>query len=241
MTERHWLFATMTAAIAAFGGVGCESDSFTPTGGGGSGAATTTSEGGSGGGGQGGGVTTTTSEGGGGQGGGVTTTTTGEGGSGGGPVCQPISDPCAQCAYGACEPQYCACYASADCAALVDCFQDCAPGDAACQQACMSAHEPSISTAFLLGECTATPCAEECPGVGQVTPCLSCLFTSCSDQMNACLADAECYEIVTCAVACPGGDFNCALGCTSGKSSAAVNKAFGVQGCMQQNCDSMCP
>ena len=238
MGKRLWLVAMMLGTGAASLGSGCGGDEFTATGGNGAGKTTS----GDGGGGSGGATISTATGGVGGEGGGVgggpggegggTTTTTGEGG---GPVCQPISDPCAQCAYGACQVQYCQCYADMDCAQLVNCFQGCASGDVACQTTCMSAHEPSISQAFLLGECTAEPCAAECPGVGQVGPCEHCLFTNCPMQMNTCLANPDCYQLVTCVTG--GGDvFACAQMYPGG-----FNDGLAVQSCMESSCADVCP
>ena len=248
MTKRLWLVATMAGAFVGIGEMGCTGDTFTATTEGTGGTAATTTDGG---GGQGGATVTTATGGAGGDGGGVgggpggtggtSTTTTGQGGSGGGLVCQPLSDVCAQCAYGACEDLYCQCYAEMDCAQLVNCLQPCDPTDIPCQQPCLTDHQDSISKAFLLGDCAGGGCAAECMGVAVLGDCPKCLFTSCQSQMNACLADADCYEIVNCAIDCPAGDFSCALGCANGKPSTATNKALAVQSCMYQSCSNLCP
>ncbi|MEZ4313411.1 MAG: hypothetical protein R3F14_35770 [Polyangiaceae bacterium] len=217
-------------AIAAFAAPGCGGESFEASGGTGGGGGTTASAGsggtGGGSGGTGGAI--------GGTGGSTGTTTSsmgGTGGTGGGPACQPLSDACTQCAYGACEDLYCTCYGADDCPALVNCLSVCDPTDNACVKPCLSAHPESISLSFLLGDCVADPCAGECAGAGNLADCPKCLFDKCSTEMNTCLADPECYDIVMCAIACPPNDFACAFGCANGKSQGATNKALAVQGC----------
>lgn len=198
MKRSFLLFAGIVGSLVA--GAGCGGESFTPTGGaagststtGGTGGSSTATTGGAGGaGGQGGQGGT------GGQGG-----SGGQGGQGGGPVCQALSDDCTQCAFNACNDLYCACYGSNDCPALVNCLSPCAPDDDTCITACLSAHESSISTAFLLGNCTADPCASECPGLTKLDPCAECLFTKCSAPMNKCLANTQCYLLIDCVQAC---------------------------------------
>lgn len=218
-------------SMVVLAGTGCGGEPFTATGGaggtGGTGGSVMTT------GGTGGSATTTGDTGGspatGGAGGG--TASGGAGGTGGGPMCQPLSDDCTQCAFGACQDLYCQCYGNADCPALVNCLQPCDPADDACIKPCLSAHEDSISTAFLLGDCTATPCSDVCMGVAAQQACPKCLFEQCPVQMNDCLADPDCYDILMCAIECPPNDFVCALGCTSGKPQESTNRAAAVQAC----------
>lgn len=165
---------------------------------------------------------------------GATGGTAGTAGTGGsGAPCQPLSDMCAQCSYNACQMQYCSCYAKPDCVVLVACLQACPVGDDACQQDCLSqpAAKDYISETFLLGDCASGFCAMECPGVSKAGVCPKCLFTNCAPQMNECLNDADCAEILKCALACPQGDLACAFGCAQGKPMDSTNKAVAVQQC----------
>lgn len=242
MARAFLSLAGLSWVVAA--GTGCAGETFTTTEG--TGGMTTTTTGDPGGaGGAGGATTTTTTTGTGGAGGG-TGGVGGAGGSGGqgggGPACQPLSDVCTQCAYGACEDLYCACYGSDACPALVNCLSPCDPADMACVQPCLTMYEGSISTAFLLGDCAAAPCDGVCMGVATQQPCPKCLFEKCPAQMNACLADPACYEILQCAVACPPNDFVCALACTNGQPTESTNKAVAVQGCTTsaEQCQTEC-
>lgn len=235
MTRLSWLLGTMTAALAALP-LGCGGDGFTAGTGGDAGTtqSTTTSAGGQGGtGGATGGATT------GGTGGATTGGTGGAtggaggatGGTGGSIPCQPINEPCAECAYASCQDLYCACYAEIDCAALVNCISPCDPTDTACQQPCLTAHQDSISKAFLLGDCASGGCAGSCMGVATIPPCPKCLFTKCPNEMNTCLADPDCNDIINCAAACAPGDIACGFACANGKPQTATNKALAVQSC----------
>lgn len=232
MTRLSWLLGTMTAALAALP-LGCGGDDFTATGGNG-GTQTTTSSGGQGGA---GGMTATGGSGGTTASGGATTGGTGgaggaTGGSGGAPVCQPIAEPCAECAYATCQDLYCACYAEADCAALVACISPCDPADTVCQQPCLTDHKDSISKAFLLGDCAAGSCSGSCMGVAAIPPCPKCLFTMCPAEMNNCLSDPDCNDIIQCAGNCAPGDLQCGLACANGKPQTATTKALAVQSCV---------
>lgn len=169
---------------------------------------------------------------------------TGSGGTGGAPSCQPLSDACAKCSYNTCQDQYCQCYAAQDCVVLVGCLQACGAMNDPCQEDCLAqpGAKPYISQTFLLGDCVAPACAADCPGVTAAVPCQKCLFTNCAPQMNECLNDKECAQIVTCAVLCAPGDFACVFGCASGKSAAAQGKAQQVQQCSADpaKCKMLC-
>src|SRR5262245_16452474 len=165
--------------------------------------------------------------------GGTGGSTGGTAGSGGGAPCQPLSDMCAQCSFNACQDQYCACYSDPDCVVLVACLQACPVGDEMCQQDCLSqpAAKDYISQTYLLGDCASGFCAMECPGITKAGVCEKCLFTKCAPQMNESLADADCAEILKCAIKCPQGDLACAFGCANGKPMSSTNKAVAVQMC----------
>ncbi|MBK8258560.1 MAG: hypothetical protein IPK82_38605 [Polyangiaceae bacterium] len=240
---KHALWLSTVLGVAA---AGCGGESFSATeGGAGNGGSTSSSTGQAG--------STSSSGGAGGSGGSATTsstvgtttsstTTTTSTGTGGAPPCQPLSEPCTQCAYQNCEALYCACYSSDDCPALVNCLSMCNPDDTTCTQPCLTQHAESISTAFLLGDCAATPCAMDCTGTFVVQPCPKCLFEKCPSEMNSCLSDQDCYDIITCATACAPSDLTCAFACTNGKSQEAIQKAVAVQGCTgdANKCQAAC-
>lgn len=133
---------------------------------------------------------------------------------------------------------YCPCYADQDCAAIVACFNQCGANNPPCQQNCMSAHPDHISEAFILGDCAAGSCAQECPGVITLDPCSMCLFTSCPAQMNTCLSDPECAALAECALMCAGNQI-CIFGCGQQHPNGQA-KALGALQCMNSSCSAEC-
>jgi hypothetical protein len=208
----------------------CGSDTVeTPTGGTGTGAGATTSSST----GMGGDMTTST----------ATTGTGGMGGGGqGGSMCPGFGDPCTNCTAAQCQATYCDCFNNPDCVALVQCLQGCTPGDAACQQTCFTDNQNGISDSVLLADCVEPNCngPTECNGSGQALgPCEECLFTSCPAEMNTCLANAECYALITCAQACPPGDQACINNCGL-MHTGGINDAQGVLNCANNACAAVC-
>lgn len=227
-----------TALIMAGVAASCAGESFSPSTSSSSGAGGGT--GGNGGGAGGNGGATVSSSSASGSGGASSSSTGGTGGSGGGPVCMGLGDACSDCTFGACPTEYCACYADTSCATLVSCFNACGPGDMACQQTCMNANPDYISQAFLLGDCAATTCMTECPGVVDLDACPTCLFTSCSQSMNACFANAECQAIALCVInTCTPITQACALGCAAQHPNGQI-LAFTALQCLNANCSAQC-
>jgi hypothetical protein len=102
---------------------------------------------------------------------------------------------------------------------LVTCVQGC-QGDASCQQTCAIDHPTAVVDAVGLGDCSSQSCAAECPDTGIVlTPCVECVFTNCSNQINTCFANPTCQAAVDCALQC-GNDFGCVSGCVMGNAQA---------------------
>lgn len=213
---------------------GCGSDAVT-------GSSSTTTSGSGGSGGSGGDATTTTSSGGGqggqggGQGGG------GQGGAGGGGMCPSLGDACTTCLSVQCQDTYCTCFQNSECGALAFCLQNCSVNDQACIQTCLGMHPTGISDAFLVANCTAASCDMECPGANALGPCEQCLFTSCSSEMNTCLANPDCYAIIDCAQQqmCAPSDIQCVSACAAGHQ-AGVQDATAVAMCGQNNCTADC-
>ncbi len=160
-------------------------------------------------------------------------------GAGGGGTCQSLGDPCSDCTFANCNGLYCTCFSDQDCAALVGCFNACPAADLACQQTCMTAHPDNISLSFILGSCSATSCAAECPGTQVLDPCTNCLFTSCDDAMNNCIADPECSAILQCAQSCAASDSACVIACGM-QHPSGQSGAFAVQACANQSCSAEC-
>jgi len=225
---RSACFIGMTAVLVALSG--CDSDEVDFPGGttttstgqggeGGSGTTTTTT------------TTTTTGEGGAGQGG------NGQGGEGGTMTCPGLGDECTNCLSAECQQTYCACFNNSECVQLAQCLQACDAGDDACQQACLEDHPEGIGDSLLVSDCTAANCNAECPGAGQeLTPCVECLLTQCSMQMDACFADPECLELITCVQACALDDEPCQQGCAAA-NPGGIGEAQVVFECADDQCN----
>lgn len=203
---------------------GCGSDASTPS----SGSSSSSGGGGAGGSGDGGGG----GSGGGGEG--------GKGGGGGAGQCAPLGDACTACLSTTCEDLYCGCTGEPQCGALVDCLAACPSEDEACTQGCLTAHEAGISAGFLLNDCGARSCATECPDSKAAPPCQICLFTSCADDLNRCLANPECSAIIQCIAECPSGDMLCQQGCGLAHT-AGIPDARAVGTCSDASCAAQCP
>ena len=230
LRRRSWLVPACIFSFAVSGFVACGGDA--------SSSETTDSSGGSGG--SGNNSSTTTSNGGGNSTstGGGTSTSTGTGGAGGA-GCKGLGDACSDCAATSCNAAYCTCYANPACGALVACAQNCAAGDAQCGQACLTANQAGISDALLLGDCANTSCTGSCTGTTKLTPCEACAFTNCPTQMNKCLANEECNQLIQCVQACDPGDSICAGGCAL-QFGGGTNDAQDVQACVDGACAAQC-
>jgi hypothetical protein len=147
-------------------------------------------------------------------------------------ACASLGDPCTTCLALRCQESYCACQRSAECGALANCFLGCDPGDEPCQQRCMTAHQAGISDVLLEGGCAAERCDVQCPSRAPLSPCESCRYARCAAEMNACVADRSCRELLACSDACAAGDADCAGLCAmmyeSGAPAAA--EVFACEG-----------
>lgn len=131
-----------------------------------------------------------------------------------GPACVDFGDACTACERTACEASFCECYGNVDCGLYADCTFACADWDWECYQACNTAHPNGISDAVLLNDCAADSCEAECAGYPliELTPCQQCTYESCETQMNSCLANPACTELVFCINDC-FGDTSCQESC----------------------------
>lgn len=167
--------------------------------------------------------------------GGDTSTTTGAG-----PACADLGEACSTCELDACPELYCACHGNADCGLYASCVFACETGDAACLQACNTAHPDGITDAVRLNDCAANACPSACADYPllKLTPCQRCLYASCEAAMNTCLADAPCTAILFCLDGCQG-DALCENGCYA-QHAAGLGKASAVGACAQASCTGAC-
>lgn len=161
----------------------------------------------------------------------------GSGGGGGGEICPGFS-PCTDCMSTGCSEVYCACANEDHCLGYLDCLSYCAEGDNECRQMCANNHEPGIAAAILVVDCAATVCDGTCMFGKELNDCQTCLYTSCPEQMNACIADAECIALVQCLQTC-SGDMACAQACI-GDHPDGLPEAQAVKMCQTDNCFDPC-
>ncbi len=124
----------------------------------------------------------------------------------------PSQSPCGACVSMACPEVWCACGENSECGALFLCFQGCA--DDACTQACLGSHPDGIADAVLVTGCATDPCGASCPmAMNPISPCEECLYTSCEDEMNACVSNPECTGLWACFGMCAQFDLTCQQAC----------------------------
>jgi hypothetical protein len=152
-------------------------------------------------------------------------------------MCQNLGDPCSECASVQCPAEYCACFGDPSCVSLVLCVQGCG-SDLTCDQNCFTTNPGAISESFLLGGCVANHCPV-CMDSMTLTPCQTCLFTSCASAMNTCVADPDCASLAQCIEACTPGDMTCSMTCQQMYPNG-VQKVVPVATCMQGTCASSC-
>jgi hypothetical protein len=167
--------------------------------------------------------------------------TTSSSAGGGGAPCSDYGNLCYGCAVTDCTDLYCGCVNDPACLALAICVGGCSPtNNPSCLQPCYAQHPDAVSQSALLSDCMGTACQGSCPGYEPLTPCRLCLFSNCAAAMNACLANADCTQILFCSEACGPGDTVCVTGCNTAHPGGQV-LAADVASCIAQHCGSQCP
>jgi hypothetical protein len=174
-----------------------------------------------------------------GSGGGSTAASSGNGGSGGSGECAPLPQPCAECAFDACNAQYCECFDNADCQGQALCISLCDPEDTDCLLECWADYPDGTTTLLLLGDCAAQPCEDECAGAIELSDCQLCMMNDCSAEVNACYAIGDCFTALSCAQACPQDEnyIECIDDCLVATPTQEGNDLFE---CAAASCDTEC-
>jgi hypothetical protein len=167
-------------------------------------------------------------------------TSNGTSAEGGGPVCVDFGDACSACELSVCEQRFCDCYGNADCGLYASCTFECELWDYDCYQACNTKHPEGITDAVLLNDCAYDACASECSDYPliELTACERCTYDKCEAQMNTCLANPVCTDLVLCVQAC-GADTECQNAC-SATFPTGLGDATPVASCAQSQCSSSC-
>jgi hypothetical protein len=174
------------------------------------------------------------SGGGGGQGSGTSSSAAS---TGSGEVCPGVGDSCTTCESASCPKAYCDCYQDPECVLMATCLAKCAIGDEPCDQLCWTAHPSAISEGALLLDCAGTTCSKGCPGYKPIGACLVCVYTSCQMEMNTCIANPDCTQLLACVSACtaPGCETSCYQMWPKGSAGAGP-----VANCLQAHCAAEC-
>merc|ERR1711976_137906 len=104
-----------------------------------------------------------------------------------------------------------------------------------------AAQSPSLK-ALPLAKCITSKCNSlaatgrpDCSGATCSSSC-ECSYTSCSDEVDACLADDKCAASQDCAFTCGCGDDACLLKCAAQSPSL---KALPLAKCITSKCNSL--
>jgi hypothetical protein len=154
-------------------------------------------------------------------------------------MCAGFGDACTNCMSGGCADVWCGCRNNPDCLPLFNCWQACGVNDQACVQNCMVQYESAVSAALLVSNCAATACDSSCNWGQSVPPCTECIYTDCSNVMNACFADAECIPLLDCLDACPPQSIQCQSQCYDAHQSG-IDPLQAVIDCSNMACGNVC-
>jgi len=155
-------------------------------------------------------------------------------------ICSSFGDPCTSCLSTGCPERYCDCKDIPDCFGLFQCVGDC-NGDQTCVNDCYVTHAEGFSAASLLTDCAATTCPDACPGNqgNELTPCNTCMLTSCDGQMNTCIGTVRCLDLYQCLTDYPNLDLACQNGCY-GTYPDAISPLQALLQCTSNNCGMEC-
>jgi hypothetical protein len=70
--------------------------------------------------------------------------------------------PCRTCLFSECKTAMNACFANPECTALIQCFQECSPGDMGCGQNCLAEHADGAVDAEAVRVCRQESCSRPC-------------------------------------------------------------------------------
>jgi len=146
---------------------------------------------------------------------------------------------CNQCIASSCPDVWCSCVNEPECFALYGCIGDCG-NDEDCANDCYTAHSAGISDAVLVADCAASPCDGTCNWGGEpLDPCTKCLYTDCSDEMNACIGSADCLTVWTCLQSCGPTQLSCHQACYDA-NPGGVLPLENLFSCSDAQCTSTC-
>jgi len=164
---------------------------------------------------------------------------TGGGGTGGTEICNSFGDPCTNCAAVNCPEIWCGCAKNQACIDLFGCLGMC-QGNETCFQACYSLHEEGVSAVLLVSGCAGTTCESICQwGNTEFTECQECIYSDCSTEMNACMAEKACMQLWQCLNKCPKAGLSCQQGCYN-DHGAGVMTLESVLQCTINICSPEC-
>lgn len=152
-------------------------------------------------------------------------------------ICPDVDEPCTACESTNCADDYCNCFNNGSCVLLAQCTAQCDVGDVACNQECWTDFPEGISDGALLTHCAATVCTDACGPFVPLTPCQQCLYAECPTQMNVCVANPECTELLECLAACD--EAGCENTCYTVHQGGLADSGP-VGDCAQESCTQEC-
>jgi hypothetical protein len=162
----------------------------------------------------------------------------GAGGMGGGATCAKPGSPCGDCLFDQCNIAYCECTDEKACTSLITCIEACSPMMPDCASGCSATYSTGFAEFTIASSCAGTLCAPSCPGSDPVKPCDLCLAQKCEPQLEACLANIECFQLIDCYMPCMGNMMcqqQCAMMYPNG-----VQPVDALFGCAGMGCGSSC-
>ena len=153
-------------------------------------------------------------------------------------TCPGYGDNCTNCISASCSQVWCDCRNNAECVALYACWNNCGTSQT-CINNCMMQHSTGVSQALLVDNCAGTTCHGSCNWGQPIPPCTQCIYSDCTQQMNACFADPQCIPLLDCLDACPPNSVVCAQGCYNQHGAGAM-ALQPVIDCSSQKCQPQC-
>jgi hypothetical protein len=162
----------------------------------------------------------------------------GTGGAGGGSICAKPGNACGDCLFDQCNPAYCECADEPACLGLIECIQKCPPMMPGCAAACYEKNATGYAEFTLAASCAGTLCLPSCPGADQVKPCDLCLAQKCEMQLENCIGNSQCLQLIDCMKTC-AGDKPCEQQCAQTYPNGAL-VAQAVYTCAAAGCGNEC-
>jgi hypothetical protein len=160
------------------------------------------------------------------------------------PECAPSDDnatECSTCLWAQCCDYEIACHATDQCFPFRDCVVDCGGVNAACIDQCGQEYPEGQRPLLQMIECAQEVCLSECADA--TNACSVCAARECGSIALACIADAECWAMMSCfQYDCvdSADPAKCQDDCARQTTPAGVDGFFQWLDCIQGRCLEEC-